>query len=68
MMTYLYVRQTVENYSQWKEAFDNHLLARQAGGATREALVLRNVDEPQMAMQKMGVVGAPEVRFLEGVG
>jgi len=76
----------------WKEAFDNHLSARQASGATREAWVLRNVDDPhditvilgwhdvarartfiqsvslQMALQKMGVIGAPEVQFLEGVG
>jgi len=90
-MIYLYIRQTVENYAQWKEAFDNHLSARQAGGATREALVLRNMDDSheiivvlgwrdlaqarlytksvswQMALQKMGVVGAPEVRFLEMV-
>jgi hypothetical protein len=88
-MIYLYVRQTVGDYARWKEVFDNHLAARQAGGATHEALVLRNIDDPQeiivilgwrdlrqartfsesvsleMAMRKMGVVGLPEVRFLE---
>jgi hypothetical protein len=88
-MIYLYVRQTVGDYARWKEGFDNHLAARQAGGATYEALVLRNVDDPEeiivilgwcdlrqarmfsqsvsleMAMRKMGVVGMPEVRFLE---
>ncbi len=88
-MIYLYVRQTVGDYARWKEDFDNHLAARQAGGATHEALVLRNVDDPQevivilgwrdlrqartfsesvsleIALRKMGVVGLPEVLFLE---
>ena len=88
-MIYLFIRQHVEDYPRWKEGFDMHLAARQAGGATREALVLRNVDDPleiivvlgwrdlatarmfaqsvslQMAMKTMGVVGVPEVRFLE---
>lgn len=91
-MIYLYLRQTVGDYARWKEGFDNHLSARQAGGATREAWVLRNVDDPhdiivilgwhdvarartfiesvslQMALQKMGVIGAPEVQFLETTG
>ncbi len=43
-MIYLYLRQTVADYARWKEGFDNHLAARQAGGATNKALVLRNVD------------------------
>ena len=92
MMIYLSIRHTVINYLRWKELFDTHLAARQAGGATREAWVLRNVDDPheiivvlgwhdlakartfmqsvswQMMLQEMGVVGAPEVLFLEGVG
>ena len=91
MMVYLYVRQTVADYARWKEGFDTHLAARQAGGATAEAFVLRNVDDPheiivllgwrdlkqamlftesvslQLALQQMGVVGVPEVRFLEMV-
>lgn len=91
VMIYLYVRHTVINDARWKEGFDIHLAARQAGGATREAWVLRNVDDPyeivvvlgwrdlakartfmqsvswQMMLQEMGVVGVPEVRFLEGV-
>lgn len=88
-MIYLTIRQTIANYARWKEGFDNHLAARQAGGATDEALVLRNVDNLneiivvlgwrdlaqarlfmqsiswQMALQQMGVVGVPEVYFLE---
>jgi hypothetical protein len=77
------------DYARWKEGFDTHLSARQAGGATDNTLVLRNVDNPyeiivllgwhdlatartfsqsvslQAAMKQMGVVGVPEVRFLE---
>lgn len=91
-MIYLYLRQTVEDYARWKEGFDNHVSARQAGGATDETYVMRNVDDPnditvvlgwsdlgkarafsqsvslKEAMQKMGVVGPPEVRFLEAAG
>ena len=92
MMIYLLVRHTIEDYGRWKEGFDRHLAARQAGGATKEVYVMRNVDNPQeiivvlgwhdlvtvkafansaslqTAMEEMGVVGVPEVRFLEGVG
>ena len=91
-MVFLCIRQTAVNFAQWKEAFDSHIAARQAGGATAEALIWRNVDDPQeiivllgwrdlrqarmfrqsvswqMAMKKMGVVGLPEVCFLEEVG
>ncbi|MDX1616757.1 MAG: hypothetical protein R3300_20790 [Candidatus Promineifilaceae bacterium] len=88
-MIYLYIRQTIADYGQWKEAFDMHFSARQAGGATHKVLVLRDVDNAQqlllllgwrdlrqahtfirsvswqMALQEMGVVGVPEVLFLE---
>jgi len=88
-MIYIYVRHTVEDYATWREGFDNHAPARQAGGATDEAYVMRNVDDPneitivlgwsdlekaraftesaslKEAMQKAGVTGPPEVRFLE---
>ena len=91
-MIYLFIHQLVEDYARWKESFDNHLAARQAGGATGEAYVMRNVDDPnditvilgwsslakarafsqsvslQAAMQKAGVIGSPEVRFLETAG
>ena len=90
-MIYLFVRQTVADYARWKEGFDIYLAARQAGGATHEAIMLRRVDNPneivvvlgwcdlkqarlfmqsvswQMALQEMGVVGVPELCFLEGV-
>jgi heme-degrading monooxygenase HmoA len=46
MMIYLYIRHTVEDYARWKEGFDIHTVARQAAGATDEAYVMRNVDDP----------------------
>lgn len=36
----------VEDYARWKEDFDNHVAARQAGGAAGETMVMRNVDDP----------------------
>jgi hypothetical protein len=54
MMVYLYIRQTVADFALWKEVFDHHLAARQAGGATREALVLRNADNPQEVIVVLG--------------
>jgi heme-degrading monooxygenase HmoA len=36
----------VEDYARWREGFDNHAPARQASGATDEAYVMRNVDDP----------------------
>jgi heme-degrading monooxygenase HmoA len=91
-MVYIYVRQNVEDYARWREGFDNHASARQAAGATDEAYVMCNVDDPtevtvilgwsdlqkaraftqsaslKEAMQNAGVVGPPEIRFLESVG
>jgi heme-degrading monooxygenase HmoA len=46
-MIYLYVRHNVEDYAKWREGYDNHAAARQAGGATDEAYVMRNVDDPK---------------------
>jgi hypothetical protein len=91
-MIYIYVRHSIEDYAKWREGYDNHAAARQAGGATDEAYVMRNIDDPneitiilgwsdleqaraftqsaslKEAMQKAGVTGPPEVRFLETVG
>lgn len=90
-MIYLFIRHTIGDYQQWKESFDIHLAARQAGGATGEVYLLHSVDLPndvavilgwhtlhqaisysmsvswQMAFRQMGLVGVPEVRFLERV-
>ncbi|NKQ36002.1 MAG: cyclase [Chloroflexi bacterium] len=90
-MIYIYVRNKVEEYAKWREGFDKHAAARQAGGATDEVYVMRNVDNPnditvilgwsnlqkarlfiqsaslKEAMQKAGVTGPPEIRFLEVV-
>lgn len=88
-MVYIHVRHRVEDYARWREAFDNHAAARQAGGATDEAYVMRTINDPnevtvvlgwsdqekaqtfaqsaslKEAMEKAGVAGPPEVRFLE---
>ena len=53
-MIYLYVRQTITDYGQCKEAFDRHFSARQAGGATRTVLVLRDVDSAQEIVLLLG--------------
>ena len=53
-MIYLYVRQTVRDYARWKEEFDIHLSTREAGGATREALVLRDVERPNEMLVVLG--------------
>ena len=45
-MTYLHVQHNVEDYAKWREGFDNNASARQAGGATDEAYIMRNVDDP----------------------
>ncbi len=45
-MVYIYVRHRVEDYARWREGYDNHAAARQAGGATDEAYVMRNVEDP----------------------
>ena len=44
-MVYIYVRQSVEDYAKWREGYDNHAAARQAGGGTDEAYVMRDVDD-----------------------
>ena len=63
MMIYLYVRHTVVSYAKWKEGFDNHLAARQAGGATHEALVLRNVDDPHEIIVVLGWCDLTQARL-----
>lgn len=46
MTVYIHVRHSVQDYARWREGFDSHAAARQAGGATDELYVLRNVDDP----------------------
>jgi hypothetical protein len=53
-MVYLFLRHHIEDFRRWKEGFDIHLAARQAGGATHEALLLRNVDDPQEIIVILG--------------
>ena len=53
-MIYLYVRQTVQHYPVWRESFDGQLAARQAGGATKELFVLRNIDNADEIVVLLG--------------
>ncbi len=43
-MIYVAIRHVVCDYRRWKESFDIHAAARQAGGATGEVHVMRNLD------------------------
>jgi len=87
-MIHVVVRHKVADFSRWKEAFDEHLGLRKAGGEINHHLFL-SVDDPRditivmdwdglerarrfvasddlkQAMQKAGVLGEPEIRFLE---
>ncbi len=45
-MVYLYVRHQVADYARWREGYDMHVAARQAGGASGDALVLREASDP----------------------
>jgi hypothetical protein len=54
MMIYLLLQHTVEDYGRWKERFDLYLGARQAGGATDETYVMRNVENPQELIVLLG--------------
>jgi heme-degrading monooxygenase HmoA len=45
-MVYIHVRHTVKDYAMWREGFDKNAAARQAGGATDEVYIMRNVDDP----------------------
>jgi hypothetical protein len=66
---YIYLRQTVEDYARWKEGFDNHIVARQAGGATDEAYVMRNVDNPNDITVVLGWCDLEKARaFSQSVG
>lgn len=44
-MIYIFIQHGVENFARWKETFDTHLAARQAGGATEQIFAMRNVDD-----------------------
>lgn len=45
-MVYIQIRHRVKDYARWREGYDNHAPARQAGGAVGEAQVMRNVEDP----------------------
>ena len=53
-MIYIYIRHSVKDYARWREGFDNHAPARQAGGATDEAYVMRDLDDPNDVTVMLG--------------
>jgi hypothetical protein len=54
LMVYLYIQHTVEDFNKWKEGYDIHAPARQAGGMTGEAYVMRDVDHPNEITMLLG--------------
>ena len=87
-MAHLLVIENVEDFARWKQAFDDHVAAREASGC-KGRFIFQNATDPnnvfillewddvvqvrafaeldslRQAMQRGGVVGAPEVFFLE---
>ena len=53
-MIYLFFKHRIVDYARWREEFDCHLSARQAGGATAECLVFRDMDNPQEVIVILG--------------
>ena len=53
-MVYLYIRHRVSDYPRWREGFDTHIAARQAGGATGTDLVLRDAEDPNVITVILG--------------
>jgi len=45
-MVYLSIRHRVSDFTRWREGYDVHHAARQAGGATGAELVLRDAADP----------------------
>jgi len=86
-MAHLLVIEKVEDFAKWKQAFDDHVAAREASGC-KGGYIFQNAADPnhvvvllewddvaqmrafaqsdglRQAMQRGGVVGAPEVLFL----
>ena len=89
MTYYILIRHPVEDIDKWKDGFDAHASAREAGGATGTNIIMRNADvsdeivvlmewsdlakarefaqSPDLkeVMQKAGVTGPPDIRFLD---
>jgi hypothetical protein len=54
LMVYIHIRHRVEDYARWREGYDNHAPARQAGGAIGEAQVVRNTEDPNEVIVLLG--------------
>ena len=53
-MIYVTMQNALGDYRRWKESFDVHAAARQAGGATGEVHVMRNLDAPDEVTVVLG--------------
>jgi quinol monooxygenase YgiN len=53
-MYYVSVKNRVEDYAQWRTAFDANAETREAAGATEEVYVMRNAYDPNEVTVIMG--------------
>jgi quinol monooxygenase YgiN len=68
LMVYIHIRHRVEDYARWREGYDNHTPARQAGGAVGEAQVMRNVEDPNEVIVLLGWSDLQKARaFIQSV-
>ena len=77
-MPYALFRVEVEDYERWKPGFDEHSSSRRESGS-KGGRLFRNADDLENArqfaqsedlreaMQRYGVVGQPDIYFLEEV-
>ena len=67
-MVYIHIRHRLEDYARWREGYDNHAPARQAGGAVGEAQVMRNVEDPNEVILLLGWSDLQKARaFIQSV-
>jgi quinol monooxygenase YgiN len=68
LMVYIHIRHRVEDYARWREGYDNHAPARQAGGAMGEAQVMRNIEDPNEIIVLLGWSNLQNARaFIQSV-
>jgi hypothetical protein len=67
-MVYIHVRHRVADYARWREGYDEHAPARQAGGEIGEAQVMRNVEDPNEVVILLGWSDLKKARaFIQSV-
>ena len=67
-MVYIHIRHRVEDYARWREGYDNHAPARQAGGAVGGGPGMRNVEDPNEVILLLGWSDLQKARaFIQSV-